>query len=625
MKQFYKKICKYNESNSNKIFNNLDARLRKDQGFLSIFGNLCINLFCLIYIKSKRIRHIKMGSFYRKKLREDSDDVQKNYQRVIEQFEEQLRNKEIISFDIFDTLLVRSLLEPRDLFSVIAKEENLENFAKSRVIAEHKARKIFCHFQDVTLDQIYECMHPRYKGKKHKELSTEKRFITANPYIIPLYHSAVKAKKKIIATSDMYLPPDFLNEVLLQNGFENINKIYVSSEAGVTKNTGDLFDFILLDENVKPGQILHIGDNKDADFEVPVSKKIESINCPKITDCIRSVWREIPTDGIDNLKRSIHLGLFSNRIHKSFYEELGYFIGGPIALSYLFFVINEAKSCEIDRIFFTARDGWILKKLYDKHFRNFGSPSSEYVYLNRMVGIKAFLEWCGEPRYLNSLLVNAAKSLPQISVSSSFDKNVQTFNKYQRDLSEWSSDLRCALTKHIMKAAEGANRIAVIDTTTGAFSSLKFLKHSLGERVILGIFTGTYSEDSSGLDYSVFSKYPFSTADTPIVKLLEFLISSPESPVVSFNQNGPEYGSSEGDKQKIYPSIAEGIQHFADDYITRIGLKDEFLYTYEEWAVIAGYFLKNISISESKYFDNILFSSEPDNKSDQEKLRDLFG
>ena len=53
-----------------------------------------------------------------------------------------VRQFDVVSFDIFDTLLLRPLLTPSDLFLKIELDEKVVGFARDRICAEGKARKV---------------------------------------------------------------------------------------------------------------------------------------------------------------------------------------------------------------------------------------------------------------------------------------------------------------------------------------------------------------------------------------------------------------------------------------------------------------------------------------------------
>ncbi len=49
---------------------------------------------------------------------------------------------DIISFDIFDTLITRNMYEPNDIFKLMEEKLNIESFTEKRQLAENEARKI---------------------------------------------------------------------------------------------------------------------------------------------------------------------------------------------------------------------------------------------------------------------------------------------------------------------------------------------------------------------------------------------------------------------------------------------------------------------------------------------------
>ena len=106
------------------------------------------------------------------------------------------------------------------------------------------------NYEDITFNEIYDCILPKYQQYKEKELYFEALTLRKHPENYELYKFAKDNHKKIIITSDMYLPKDFLEKVLQQNGYDEIDKIYVSSEYKKTKATGTLYQQILKDNNI---------------------------------------------------------------------------------------------------------------------------------------------------------------------------------------------------------------------------------------------------------------------------------------------------------------------------------------------------------------------------------------
>lgn len=75
--------------------------------------------------------------------------------------------------------------------------------------------------------------------------------------------------KKVIFTSDMYLPKDVIQKILDKNGYVQNDKLYLSSEIKLTKARGALYKYVLDDMKLAEKELLHIGDNFQSDVESP--------------------------------------------------------------------------------------------------------------------------------------------------------------------------------------------------------------------------------------------------------------------------------------------------------------------------------------------------------------------
>ena len=87
----------------------------------------------------------------------------------------------IISFDIFDTLLVRPYFKPADLFLHLEKMHSLSGFALARMAAEQEARLHNPQKEDITFEEIYAEIDERFKAAKSLETELEKQVLRTNP------------------------------------------------------------------------------------------------------------------------------------------------------------------------------------------------------------------------------------------------------------------------------------------------------------------------------------------------------------------------------------------------------------------------------------------------------------
>ena len=123
-----------------------------------------------------------------------------------------------VSFDIFDTLLVRPALSPSDLFALVGKRAGLAcNFPQIRREAELAAREgRAAGREEVSLDDIYRVLEKALGDSalcsrlKQAELDVEADYLYPRKAVREIYAAVLATGKEIIISSDMYLPKDFI-------------------------------------------------------------------------------------------------------------------------------------------------------------------------------------------------------------------------------------------------------------------------------------------------------------------------------------------------------------------------------------------------------------------------------
>jgi predicted HAD superfamily hydrolase len=114
------------------------------------------------------------------------------------------------------------------------------------------------------------------------ELARERAAVRANRRVVDLVDRARTAGKRVVFTSDIYLPADIVQKLLDHHGFRGAyDALYVSATEGRTKRAGGLFDVLLERENVQPGAVVHVGDNYHSDFVMAQSRGISAVWMPR--------------------------------------------------------------------------------------------------------------------------------------------------------------------------------------------------------------------------------------------------------------------------------------------------------------------------------------------------------
>lgn len=189
------------------------------------------------------------------------------FQRPPEKLARSLESWDVVSFDLFDTLLRRPVEKPTEIFRLVGEKLGDSRFASRRIQAEQRARQ-GRPSGEVTLEEIYLAMgsFPGKETAKSLELELESSLCFADSYMLRLWEELHKAGKPLIVLSDMYLPASFLERLLEKAGYSAPTRLFVSCEYRQSKHRGGLFQ-IARQELEKEKRILHIGDNYGSDVQ----------------------------------------------------------------------------------------------------------------------------------------------------------------------------------------------------------------------------------------------------------------------------------------------------------------------------------------------------------------------
>ena len=343
-------------------------------------------------------------------------------------------NSDLVSFDIFDTLVYRPLYEPKDLFIFLNSEFNklfkssgLLEFSKIRVEAEYRTRNYVWdqnQYQEITLDEIYDFIGDKYKLDrtkldviKKKEIELELSFCKRRETTYSLYKLCKSLDKKVIATSDIYLPREVIMKILENNGYTDFDKVYLSCDERLSKYTGDLFKRVLEKEKVDPENMIHIGDNLESDVSTPKKLGIKSFHYPKAIDIFNNHFPEINNTcycgdlykyyDVLNIDHEYTYSYLGNRVSTALVSNMyfdnpyvsfnqftdfntdpyfvGYYALGMHILSLASWILKDAKANNYDSIAFMARDGFLpfeaSKILKNTYFDN--KIDLNYIYVSR--------------------------------------------------------------------------------------------------------------------------------------------------------------------------------------------------------------------------------------------------
>lgn len=341
-----------------------------------------------------------------------------------------------VSFDIFDTLIMRYVYNPEDIFLLMNKKfeevyKSNISFDKLRIGAERVCRMKFGNshpeYQDVNIDEIYDTLSEYYnipldvaKTMEAEEKKLEIKFSRRRKSAFELFDVAKLSGKEVILTSDMYLDEATIRAILDKAGYSGYKKLYISSVLRKTKANGDIFKAVIKDLGAKASDILHIGDTWINDIERPKSLGISTIFFPKAKEVFENKINGINTNLCHNIGETV-CGIMCNP--SKFKDSLGYrcmlalvagyyfdnpyrsfndesdFNGSPYFIGYYALGMHMValskwicdNSAEYDNIYFMARDGYLPMLAYNI-FRNNENPKGEYIYTSRKMLLPLMIE-----------------------------------------------------------------------------------------------------------------------------------------------------------------------------------------------------------------------------------------
>ncbi|TXH91694.1 MAG: hydrolase [Pseudomonas sp.] len=316
------------------------------------------------------------------------------YQLLLEEFDKILPIVQAVSFDVFDTLFVRVLHEPENLFDLMGYQLADHGFAEQRKVAQMHGFKQMAREgrKELTLADIYDNLsHAQHDSAVLAELeqALEHAVIRPNPEVITMFEEARNQGKIVVLTSDMYLPQVFF-EQLTERFKLRVDHLLVSSACDCTKrDKGELFDLLKQRLGLAGEQILHIGDNPLGDVQRAKEKGLHTLHYRPSAYPVSALFEALPAVSVSAYLCAGLARYVCYQDTKSPWYRLGWQYGGPLLHGFLDWIQNEARDEGIDRLLFISRDGFLLHQLHQQH--SAGTVEARYMRGSRVAFTMAAL------------------------------------------------------------------------------------------------------------------------------------------------------------------------------------------------------------------------------------------
>lgn len=295
---------------------------------------------------------------------------------------DKIRQSDILSFDIFDTLLMRRVLQPPDVFELVQLrlkgEGHAYPFARMRQEAENACPCCPC------LKEIYAAMQRLYglgpdvlQRMQELECEVDAGVLLRREKMCQAFQQAVAEGRKVYLISDMYYPGAYLEKLLLRHGIQGYAGLFVSCDVKRSKQDGSLFQWYLA--NAGPGKKLHIGDNRRADIQQAQACGIETFQVYSAYEMLSASALQGMLAGAETLKKRCILGLVAARAFNDPFvlgpsrgrlpirdaSVIGHAFIGPLLTEFAVWLAQQAQELKLEKLLFPSRDGYLIQKLYE--------------------------------------------------------------------------------------------------------------------------------------------------------------------------------------------------------------------------------------------------------------------
>lgn len=512
---------------------------------------------------------------------------------------------EVISFDMFDTLVERLLYKPSDLFDIVERKFDIvfnyhSNFKQKRIKSETQISNK--NNEITTLDEIYLNLESfnddEKRWLKQLELDLEKRLIKVKNEGKYIYDYAKAVGKYCVLTSDMYLPVEVIKNILNDLGYY-FDEYFVSGHEKLSKSNGNMYSMLL--DKYKGKKIVHIGDNYNHDILNAKKHKIKTI--------FLKPNKKYPKTY--TLEESL-INSYRNYNHfESELENFGYKYFGPFMFGFSKFINKNS----IGDVLFLSRDGYFMKKVYNSLYEN---NESKYFYCSRkslllpslwidptFYSLRDRFKWFGKVSWKEFLYrLNLKIELPNIDQNKVYSEdeffcgsNEQIYNKYLKDEIIKYSKEQYDLIEEYLNSVSNTKNVTIVDI--GWFGTMqKNLASVFEEKEFNGLYVGCYSklQNTSGYIFDI-KKNKNDYGYKISAPLYEMLFYTPHGSVLSYYKD-------------INNDIKPKLEDLTDNYISNLKNIEKFQNKCLEFNKDISYFvdiidnIDNIAMEFVDYYDN---------------------
>ncbi len=327
---------------------------------------------------------------------------------------------DVVSFDVFDTLLVRRVHDPdlvkvpvARLISSLAEQKGIDMSWQEvqerrdqieQDTRDHNGKHHPDHeahyptFMASTLESIFgnDADDALLQRITDFEIKMENAMLVPQQDIQEWIEQLTRSGKRLFVISDIYLPSSHISRLLDHAGLlDKFEAVVSSADSFRAKASGEGYKLVREKFDLDPARWIHVGDNPISDGLRPAENGVRAfiIQDPEeyrrraiaaryyFYSRSRAFWRGRAVQQLmaplqaENVKRS------------TLYME-GYNFIGPLVAMFVQSVAEHCRAHNITKVFFMSREGWMFKRVWEKTmpylFPDGRLPEIEYLYVSRL-------------------------------------------------------------------------------------------------------------------------------------------------------------------------------------------------------------------------------------------------
>lgn len=339
-----------------------------------------------------------------------SDSMDKIIDSTIAFVPEKVELPTLYSFDIFDTLFSRKVLDPVGIFYYVQEkmqedggfpralvlnylsirktsEANVREYY-NKSIALRESEKVEIQFDEIfaRMASVYNLTDEQVQKLKAWELECEYDNVIPLPEQIDMIKKYLAQKDTVILVSDMYLPKDVILEMLRRaEPMLTELPLYLSCEYGVQKVSQQLFFevFASFEPYYDFKKWVHYGDNPIADHNPPrkIGIEVRQVAKPEFSDIQTQLVEQLGTYD-SYLVAALQTRMAAKAVYTR--DEFVSTFVTICMVPYVDWALRDAIRRGYQTLYFISRDGHPLKRIADAIIEARGlNVKTKYIYASR--------------------------------------------------------------------------------------------------------------------------------------------------------------------------------------------------------------------------------------------------